>query len=85
MRRLRLRLRPLTEAEAYHRCHGSRDADVRIVHLEPRRPRYEPRVTGEDLRHAFERRLDMREPAHEHAQAEQPAEAGDAVGARMTP
>jgi hypothetical protein len=63
VRRLRPRLRSLSEAEAYHRCHGERNTDVRIVHLEPRRPRYELRVSGEDLRTAFERKLDEREEA----------------------
>jgi hypothetical protein len=62
LRRFRTRLRPLTEAEAYARCHGRRETEVRIVHLEPRRPRYALRVTGEDLRQSFERRLDSREP-----------------------
>ena len=62
MRRLRTRLRPLSEAEAYARCHGTRETEVRIVHLEPRRPRYPLRVTGEDLRRSFEQRLDSREP-----------------------
>ena len=61
MRRFKPRLRPLSEAEAYARCHGRRESEVRIVHLEPRRPRYELRVTGEDLRQSFERRLDSRE------------------------
>ncbi len=82
MRRLRLRLRPLSEAEAYHRCHGSRDAEVRIVHLEPRRKRYQLRVTGEDLRSAFERRLDTREPAPESSE---PVAVEDPVGANMAP
>lgn len=67
MRKFKPRLRPLSEAEAYHRCHGERITDVRIVHLEPRRPRYQTHVTGEDLQRAFERRLDAREPAHEEA------------------
>ncbi len=67
MGRFRLRLRPLTEAEAYARCHGSRHSEVRIVHLEPRRPRYETRVNGEELRRAFERRLELREPTREEA------------------
>ena len=62
MRKLRIRLRPLSEAEAYARCHGRRETEVRIVHLEPRRPRYDLRVTGEDLRRSFERRLEAREP-----------------------
>jgi hypothetical protein len=65
-RRFKLRLRPLNEAEAYARCHGPRGADVRIVHLEPKRPRYETPVTGEDLRRSFEHKLDEREP-HEQA------------------
>jgi hypothetical protein len=35
--------------------------------LEPRRPRHDTRVSGEDLRQAFEQRLDSREPvSHEH-------------------
>ena len=62
MRKPKIRLRPLTEAEAYARCHGRRETEVRIVHLEPRRPRYDLRVTGEDLRRSFERRLEAREP-----------------------
>jgi hypothetical protein len=61
----RVRLRPLNEAEAYARCHGERNTEVKIVHLEPRRPRYTPRVSGEDLRNAFEQKLEQREPAPE--------------------
>jgi hypothetical protein len=57
----RQRLRPLTEAEAYARCHGRRETDVKIVKLEPRRPRYELEVSGEDLRRSFEQKLDGRE------------------------
>ena len=57
----RQRLRPLTEAEAYARCHGRRETDVRIVKLEPRRPRYELDVSGEDLRRSFEAKLQQRE------------------------
>jgi hypothetical protein len=56
----RQRLRPLTEAEAYARCHGRRETDVRIVKLEPRRPRYELDVSGEDLRRSFEQKLEGR-------------------------
>jgi len=56
------RLRPLSEDECYARCYGGRDATVRIVSLEPRRPRYELPVTGEDLRIQLESRLDAREP-----------------------
>jgi hypothetical protein len=57
----RQRLRPLTEAEAYARCHGTRDTDVRIVRLEPRRPRYQLEVSGEDLRRRFEEKLHDRD------------------------
>jgi hypothetical protein len=65
--RLKVRLRPLDEAEAYARCHGDRGAEVRIVHVEPRRPRYDVRVSGEDLRRSFERRLDAREGVGSHS------------------
>jgi hypothetical protein len=61
LRKVKTRLRPLSEAEAYARCHERRENEVRIVHLEPRRPRYELRVSGEDLRRSFEQRLDSRE------------------------
>lgn len=59
--RVRARLRPLDEAEAYARCHGERGREVKIVQIEPRRPRYAVSVSGEDLRRSFERRLDARE------------------------
>lgn len=55
------RLRPLTEAEVWARCYGGWDPTVTLVKLEPRRPRYELRVTGEDLRRGLEARLDARE------------------------
>ena len=54
------RLRPLSESECYARCYGTRDEMVRIVHVEPRRPRYEVLKTGENLRRLFEERLDAR-------------------------
>lgn len=63
MRFRRPGLRTLDEAAAYERCHGSRDNDVRVVKLPPRRKRYvEVLTTGEELRESFERRLDAREP-----------------------
>ena len=68
----RLRLRPLTEAEAYARCHGEREAEVKVVHIEPRRPRYKLRVSGEDLRRSFESKL----AAREEAEAETPEAEG---------
>ena len=57
----RQRLRPLTEAEAYARCHGLRESEVKIVKIEPRRPRYQLPVSGEDLRRSFEEKLAHRE------------------------
>jgi hypothetical protein len=58
-------LRPLSESECYARCYGAGDDNVRFVRLEPRRPRLQTRFSGEDLRQAFERRLDKREPVAE--------------------
>ncbi len=55
------RLRALSEAEAYARCYGGGSFDVKVVKV-PRRPRYDLDVSGEDLRKAFEARLDDREP-----------------------
>lgn len=60
--RRRERLRPLDEAQCYARCYGERDAEIRLLRLEPRRPRYPALATGEVLRASFEERLDRREP-----------------------
>lgn len=60
-----MRLRPLSEAECYARCYGEGDDNVRFVKLEPRRPRFDIGVSGEELRQAFETRLDKREPVEE--------------------
>jgi hypothetical protein len=54
------RLRPLSEAECYARCYRGWDPTVTIVKLEPRRPRFETTVSGEDLRRRFEARIDAR-------------------------
>jgi hypothetical protein len=54
-------VRSIGEAEAYARCHGHRSPEVRIVKVEPRRPRFPTRVTGESLRRSFEERLQKRE------------------------
>lgn len=70
-----MRLRPLSEAEAYARCYGGGDDNVRTVKLEPRRPRYDPRVSGEDLRQAFEQKLDGREPVEPTVTGREPAAA----------
>jgi hypothetical protein len=60
-----VRLRTLSEAEAYARCYGEGDENVRSIRVGPRRPRLFFGVTGEDLRQAFETRLLGREPAHD--------------------
>jgi hypothetical protein len=54
------RLRTLTEAECYARCYGGWDPTVTLVKLEPRRPRYETTISGEDIRKLLEERLDAR-------------------------
>ncbi len=45
-----IRLRTLTEAECYARCYGESDPTVTITRVEPRRPRFETTVSGEELR-----------------------------------
>jgi hypothetical protein len=56
------RLRRLSEEECYLRCYGAGgDSMVRVVRLEPARPRGLARITGEELRRLFELRLDARE------------------------
>ena len=59
------KLLPLDEAQAYGRCYGDRDDNVRIVERRERRPRYPARISGEELRTLFERRLEAREPPEE--------------------
>ena len=71
-----MRLRTLTEAECYARCYGDGDDNVRFVKLEPRRPRFDIGVSGEELRQAFEARLDEREPVA-HPVAEPVSEASN--------
>jgi hypothetical protein len=60
-RRKKRRLRPIGESEAYGRAYGERSPQVRVVKLEPRRPRYQLKVSGETLRRAFAERLARRE------------------------
>jgi hypothetical protein len=62
-RKTESRLHEIGEAEAYGRSYGETRRDVRIVKVEPRRPRYQLRVTGEALRDAFLDRLNRRDPA----------------------
>ena len=54
-------MRALSEQECYLRCYGDHDQMVRLVELEPKRPRHLTRITGEELRRLFELRLDARE------------------------
>ena len=57
-RRRRKDVRVIGEHEAYARSYGDRSDDVRIVAAEPpSRPREKDRVTGEQVRAAFERRM----------------------------
>ena len=62
-RRRKRRLRQIGESEAYGRAYGDRSEQVRVVKLEPRRPRYQLEVSGEKLRRAFADRLAAREEA----------------------
>jgi hypothetical protein len=59
VRRVR-RLRTLSETECYVRLYGGWDSTVTLTKIEPRRPRYELAVTGEDLRRDFEARIEAR-------------------------
>ena len=72
-----VRLRPLSEAEAYARCYGAGDENVKFVKVEPRRARIHSRLSDEDLRRAFEVKLDSREqlPAPEAVNGHEPAAA----------
>jgi hypothetical protein len=60
-RRRKSRLRQIGESEAYGRAYGDRSTQVRVVKLEPRRKRYQLKVSGETLRRAFAERLAKRE------------------------
>lgn len=62
-RRTETRLHEIGEAEAYGRSYGNQSGEVRIVKVEPRRPRYQLKVSGEALRDAFLDRLNRREPS----------------------
>jgi hypothetical protein len=54
------RIRPLSEADCYVRLYGQREPTVTIVSREPR-AHEQLSVTGEDLRSAFDERLDDRD------------------------
>ena len=61
-KRTESRLHEIGEAEAYGRSYGDASGEVKIVKVEPRRPRYQLKVSGENLRTAFLERLNRREP-----------------------
>lgn len=59
--RRRKEFKPITEAEAYARCHGDRGPDFIRLSVMPKPKRSFPvDVTGETLRRDFEWRLDRR-------------------------
>lgn len=59
--RRRKDFKPITEAEAYARCHGDRGPDLIGITVIPRpKHRFPIGVTGETLRRDFELRLDHR-------------------------
>jgi len=62
-----LRRRPqqpvLGERDAYERCHGGHQAEVRLLPKPPPRPRVLPRLAGDHLRRCFEQRLEGRRAA----------------------
>ncbi|HZR96162.1 MAG TPA: hypothetical protein VFA56_10735 [Gaiellaceae bacterium] len=62
-----IRLRTLSEAECYARIYRGWDLTVTVSKAEPRRPRFDLDVTGEDLRRSLEARLDARQPEQEAA------------------
>jgi hypothetical protein len=64
------RLHQIGEAEAYGRSYGAHSGDVRIIKVEPRRPRHQLKVTGEALRNAFLDRLNRRDSSDPSDRAE---------------
>ncbi len=60
-----MRLRTLNEAECYARCYGVHEESVTVIRFVPRPARFEPTLSGEDIRRLFELRLDAREPEPE--------------------
>ncbi len=54
------RLRPLSESDCYTRLYGQRDPTVTIVSRNPR-VSSRPTMAGDEVRDAFDERLDARE------------------------
>ena len=65
-RKAESRLHEIGEAEAYGRSYGDQSGEVKVVKVEPKRPRYDLKVSGESLRSAFLDRLNRREAAERH-------------------
>jgi hypothetical protein len=63
--RRRKEFKPITEAEAYARCHGDRGPDfIRLSVIPKPKHRFPVDVTGETLRRDFEWRLERRTGPH---------------------
>ena len=62
-RKAESRLHEIGEAEAYGRSYGDQSGEVKVVKVEPKRPRHDLKVSGESLRSAFLDRLNRREAA----------------------
>jgi hypothetical protein len=59
--RRRKEFKPISEAEAYARCHGDRGPDfIRLTVVPKPKRRFPVDVTGETLRRDFEWRLERR-------------------------
>ena len=69
-RRNKARLHQIGESEAYGRSYGETSGDVKVVKVEPRRPRRQLKMSGEALRNAFLERLNRRDHADRSDQAE---------------
>ena len=90
---MRVKLKPLDEAECYARLHGDHDPNVRVLNRvervappEPPRPPRPPvvRLSGEDLRLMFEQRLDDRGGTSEPDRARPDLPRGSDPSARLS-
>jgi len=63
------RLRPLTEADCYKRLYLEREPTIAVIRDGLRKSPFGSLVSGDDLRRAFEERLDQREPGESRMEA----------------
>jgi hypothetical protein len=63
------RLRPLTEADCYRQLYGEREPTIAVIRNRVRSTPFGMSVSGDDLRRAFEERLDQRGPDESHVEA----------------